>query len=378
VTEIPLGDSAHAHTLDFHTAERRVEHIRDYHRVLCGARGLHVTTSCFASWSRSGRANGAGKVVPTISTSSIASRSEKPHRIFFFDDNVELQGLKESPGICDLVDVETGEFVDFSVGRNGFERGRAGRHSVVIHSKEYNSVIVKVSVLDAIESKDYFLDIVREYSEPGEKIIIMMDVNSTIMCLDTVQTKDLSASLASVMFDLLDFCPASSFELSWADGPKVNISKRTQLKKLVKQATIADSAAYKSFFCNEANSRDFLKELFAHGEIRWPGVDESLDMETYERMFEEYLAVVEGGVSADGITKSWFALFEAMKTEHMMMLNSFGVDTRKVVRATQPDESNVLQVVVSFELWEARDVDKFKSQFAASDTLSLVPKCSRT
>jgi len=136
-------------------------------------------TSCFTTWRQNKKTNAYGKVIPAARVSA----SEHPSRVFFFDDNLELDGLDSSSGICSLRDVESGEFVDFAAGMNGFELGHAGRHTAVLHSSVYNSVLVKANILDAIEDPDYFTRIIRAHSAPGEKIVVFMDVNSTIICM---------------------------------------------------------------------------------------------------------------------------------------------------------------------------------------------------
>merc|ERR1712228_1071016 len=125
----------------------------------------------------------------------------------------ELDGLEGSSGICSLRDVKSGKFVDFAAGKNGFQLGHAGRHTAILHSSEYNCVLVKANILDAIEDPEYFTRIVRTYSRPDEKAIIFMDVNSTIICNDSVQSKDLSASLLSTMFELMELSPKGGVRL---------------------------------------------------------------------------------------------------------------------------------------------------------------------
>merc|ERR1711920_130167 len=97
--------------------------------------------------------NAYGKIIPTTHVST----SSQPLRVFFFDDNLELDGLEGSSGICSLRDVKSGKFVDFAAGKNGFELGHAGRHTAVLHSSEYNSVLVKANILDAIEDPKVLL-----------------------------------------------------------------------------------------------------------------------------------------------------------------------------------------------------------------------------
>merc|ERR1712151_38455 len=283
-------------------------------------------------------------------------------RVFFFDDNLELDGLEGSSGICCLRDVESGEFVDFAAGKNGFELGHAGRHTTILHSSVYNSVLVKANILDAIEDPDYFTRIVRTYSRQGEKAIIFMDVNSTIICNDSVQSKDLSASLLSTMFELMELSPKVAFDFGWGSCPPVSVQKKQSLKKLVKDITASDSDAYRSFF-SEDTCRSFFTQLAAFADITWSDALDPLGVEEFISMFKGYRGTISGGIDGNGITQSWFRCFDALSKEHALTLNSFGVDTRKVILATDPDESKVMQIAVNYELWDKRDVDKFEKQF---------------
>merc|ERR1711920_325456 len=347
-------------SLDLHGEDpTRADTLQYYYRVCAEATGLHVTTSCFTKWRQHKKINAYGKIIPTTHVST----SSRPLRVFFFDDNLELDGLEGSSGICSLRDVESGEFLDFAARRNGFELGHAGRHTAVLHSSEYNSVLVKANILDAIEDPDYFTRIVRAHSAPGEKIVVFMDVNSTIICNDSVQSKDLSASLLSTMFELMELSPKEAFDFGWGSCPPVSVQKRQSLKKLVKDVTAIDSDAYRSFF-SEATCRSFFSQLAALAEIRWSDALDPLGVEEFVSMFEEYRATISSGIDGNGITKSWFHCFDALNGEHALMLNSFGVDTRKVLLATNPDESNVMQIAVNYELWAKGDVEKFEKQFS--------------
>jgi hypothetical protein len=350
------------YNLDLHGGDvsSSADELRRYYAMCSRATGLHVTTSCFTSWRQHKKTNAYGKAIPTARVSSAPGR---PCRVFFFDDNLELDGLEGSSGICSLRDVESGEFVDFAPGRNGFELGHAGRHTAILHSREYNSVLVKANILDAIEDPDYFTRIVREFSAPGEKVVVFMDVNSTIVCNDSVQSKDLSASLLSTMFELMELSPRAGFEFAWGSCPPVSVQKKQSLKKLVKDITASNGDAYRSFF-SEATCRGFMSELLAFADIRWSDALDPLGVDDFVGMFNEYRGTISGGIDSNGITQSWFRCFDALSKEHALMLNSFGVDTRKVILATSPDESSVTQIVVNYELWDKRDVEKFEKQFA--------------
>jgi len=354
------GGIVNIYNFDLHNEAVRAEHLQRYYDVCRQSIGLHVTTSCFTTWRQNKKTNAYGKVIPT--TSSSGSSAGPAYRVFFFDDNLELDGVEAGPGICNLRDVEEGHFVDFAEGRNGYRAGRAGRHTVVMHSTEYNGVLVKANILDAIEDHDYFVKIIQQYSLPGEKIIVFMDVNSTIVCNDSVQSKDLSASLLSTMFELMELAPKTAFVMGWGDCKPVSVQKKQSLKKLVKDITASDYSAYKTFF-SEDNCRKFYVELSQKADIRWADAPNVMDVEDFIRLFYEYKDTISQGIDSDGITQSWFRCYEKLGMRHSLMLNSFGVDTRKVILATEGDESRVMQIAINYELWDKRDVEKFEAQF---------------
>jgi len=356
------AESVPIYNVDLHgDASLGASELQRYYAVCREATGLHVTTSCFTSWRQQRKTNAHGKVIPTV---RLSPASPLTSRVFFFDDNLELDGFEGSSGICSLRDVQSGEFVDFAVGRNGFQLGRAGRHTAILHSGEFNSVLVKANILDAIEDPDYFTRIVEEYSAPGEKAVVFMDVNSTIVCNDSVQSKDLSASLLSTMFELMELSPRTGFEFAWGACPPVHVQKNQSLKKLVKDLTASNIDAYRSFF-SEATCCGFMSTLLPYADIRWSDALETLGVDDFIGMFNEYMGTISGGIDSNGITRSWFRCFDALSREHALMLNSFGVDTRKVILATSSDESDVTQIVVNYELWDKRDVEKFEKQFCA-------------
>ncbi|CAK0801128.1 unnamed protein product [Prorocentrum cordatum] len=355
------GGSVLLYNFDLHGEARRAQ-LQTYFGICRQATGVHVTTSCFKVWRQNKKTNAFGKVIPTTPFAQMPSGAP-PVRVFFFDDNLDLHGAESDPGICNLRDTHTAKFVSFADGRNGFTRGRAGRHTSILHSTEYNSVLVKANILDAIEDKDYFHAIIEAYSKPGEKLIVYMDVNSTIVCNDSVQSKDLSASLLSTMFELMVLVPRSPFDFGWGSCPPVSVQKRCSLKSLVKDLTINDHRAYNAFF-SEANCQTFLNDLINFADVRWGDADENMTPTDFVTMYSKYLQTVSQGIDASGTAQSWFRCARAMQAEHLLMLNSFGVDTRKVVLATEPDETKVLQLCVNYELWDKRDVDKFGEQFA--------------
>merc|ERR1719436_1446307 len=111
---LPVDGNHHIFDINLYEGDQAKQNVERYY-TLCKNHGdLHVTTSCFAIWRKHKKTNGFAKVIPAI---PVADPDDV--RIFFFDDNLEWDGQEDSPGICNLRHVHTGEFVDFCEGRNG-------------------------------------------------------------------------------------------------------------------------------------------------------------------------------------------------------------------------------------------------------------------
>mmetsp|Transcript_17793 Transcript_17793/g.38108 ORF Transcript_17793/g.38108 Transcript_17793/m.38108 type:complete len:431 (-) Transcript_17793:154-1446(-) len=354
--KLPVGTDACVFDINLHEGMDVRQNIQEYLALCKMSVGLHVTTSCFALWRKQGKTNGSGKVIPVS-----CGEPEAP-RVFFFDDNLEWDGQHSSSGICNLRDTTTGEFVSFAEGENGFCVDHVARHTVIHHSDIYKAVLVKANILDAMEDPEYFTSIVERYVSPGEQIIIYMDVNSTIVCNDTIQGKDLGGTLLSTMFEFIELRPNAPFVLSFDGHDPIRIEKSKKLKTIVKEVTAKSHEAYGAFWTEDKCWRLF-SEVAQHGQVTWSGRPGAFSLDDCQSLFQEYLVSLGRIVNKDGIAPSWFQVFSKLKGEHAIFLNSFGVDTRKVILATVPDEQNVMQVTVNYDLWEARDVQKFEGQF---------------
>eukprot|EP00930_Biecheleria_cincta_P085948 TRINITY_DN7530_c0_g1_i1.p1 TRINITY_DN7530_c0_g1~~TRINITY_DN7530_c0_g1_i1.p1 ORF type:complete len:472 (-),score=75.17 TRINITY_DN7530_c0_g1_i1:48-1379(-) len=342
-----------------------------YYNMCKSQQLLHVTTSCFSVWRKSKKTNSSAKVIPAT---TFADELDAV-RVFFFDDNLEFEGKERSSGICNLRDVTTGEFVDFGEGNNGFTRSLAAKHTMIYSSSMYRTVLVKANILDAMENTAYFSEIIKEYSDPGERVLVYMDVNSTIVCNDSVQGKDAAASLLGTMFECIEFHPAGRMELEWKSYAKVSIDKPKTLKSLVKDMT-ADKDSYATFW-SEETCFSFVADLLSKGAVTWVGDSAGVTVESFRKSFQEYLTTIADATDKEGIVKSWYQVYTDLTTghlspkdgsQHVIFLNSFGVDTRRVVTSTVADESHVIQVTVNFELWEERDVKKFQAQFEKQES----------
>lgn len=353
---IPIFD------VNLHGEETRRQNVQRYYAMCKEYTGLHVTTSTFSIWREHKKSNGYAKVIPAVPSDGSADKGMGPGRIFFFDDNLEWGGKPGDTGICNLRDVRSGEFVDFMEGTNGFRKDRAGHHTVIHYSTEFRNVLVKANILDAINDPNYFDKIIKRYILPGEKIIVFMDVNSTIVCNDTVQSKDLASTLRSTMFEFVEFQPREPMDFKWKDLPETKIAKMKNLKAIVKDVTGQNREAYASFW-DQQQCDAFFETLQEKGTVRWAGQEGELNLSDYGKMFDEYLVALKKDIDRYGIASSWYTCYRSLQAKDVVMLNSFGVDTRKVVLATVADESKVMQITVNHELWEQRDVNKFEDQF---------------
>mmetsp|Transcript_120663 Transcript_120663/g.341194 ORF Transcript_120663/g.341194 Transcript_120663/m.341194 type:complete len:436 (+) Transcript_120663:69-1376(+) len=369
LSELHVNSSFRIFDIKLCAGADRARNLALYLQMCTERKDLLVTTSCFSEWKENNFINGHAKVIPAVRNGGV----ETPSCIFFFDDNLEFEGNADSPGICNLRDQETAEFVEFGEGRNGFTRTCFNRHTVVHSSSEYRNVLVKANILDALENEDYFTNIISAYTQPHEKVLVFMDVNSTIVCNDTSAGKDVPRTLLSVMFELIEMRPHRSTEFCW-DDETYKIEKVTSLKRLVKVLTKGDHGSYSNFWTLE-NCARLLALLLPLGEVGWASQAGPITSPAiFKLQFQTYMAAVSTVLSKSGIATSWFRCFDALQSRgHAVVLNSFGIDTRKVVLATVPDERRVMHITVDYELWHKCDVVKYESQFAGQLPLSFAP-----
>lgn len=141
------------------------------------------------------------------------------------------------------------------------------------------------------------------------------------------------------------------------------MDKPKTLKGLIKDMTLDDHEAYTQFWA-EKTCWDFLAQVLPKGEVRWVTGTEPMTVKSVRDLFMSYLEAVPGALDEDGITKSWFHLYSSKLHErHSTVLNSFGVDTRKVTLATISEERDLLHIAINHEMWDERDVKKFADQF---------------
>ncbi|CAE7250092.1 unnamed protein product [Symbiodinium necroappetens] len=368
LARIEVTSGRFVYNLDLHGKSAKGQNLRSYFEACSEHRKLQVTTSCFAAWRKNKKVNGFAKIIPVAKEGSWSQLADvddtRPCRVFFFDDNLEFGGKETSPGICNLRDMATGHFVEFAEGQNDFDQERFARHTIVQHSKLWRTVLVKANILDAMEDKEYFAKLIAKFSEPSDRLVVFMDVNATIVCNDTVQGKGLAATLLGTMFELMELRPnPPGFTLKWAGLNEIRVEKTQTLKALLKTMTADDHEAYTKFW-QEDNCWSFLSHVLQHGEVRWVTGTEPMTLDATKSLFSSYMRTVPSALDKDGITNSWFHVYAStLKDRHSTILNSFGVDTRKVTLATVSDETDVLHIAINHDMWDERDVKKYSDQF---------------
>jgi hypothetical protein len=370
-------DTVRIKNIDLHDRpQRNVKGYFDTHRDF---NGLHATTSCFSVWKDHGNTNGYGKVIPAARIGSGASKTPngQPLRIFFFDDNIDFSGCESnSSGICNLRDLETGAFVPFAVGKSGFKDRLYSEHTVIHWSDEYNTVLVKVNILDAMVNPEFFTEVIKEYSRPGEKVIAYVDINCTVVFSDVMTGKDKFSVLLSTMFEWIELRPSANSEIKWENFPPVKIKEGQPitLKKLVKKAV--DAEGYNHFWFHE-NCMKFLIMIMGYGTIYWSGGGE-VQLDVFEKQYEGYGKVMDKHVADTGIVSAWYTMVEkALIADddskpldpmapgpHLVMINTFGVDSRKLVLATLDKEEKVTLTTVNYEKWSMRDMKRYEAQYS--------------
>lgn len=357
--------------VNLHDEPGRSGNIVRYLELCMNSSTLLVTTSCYSIWNKHKKINCHAKVIPAVpvlggpKAAETYSHCFQNVRVFFFDDNLDLDGGEQSPGICNLRDINTGNFVEFGEGKNGFRHQVVARHTGVVYSTEYRTVLVQANILDALSDKNYFTNIISRFANYHEKILVFMDVNSTLVCVDTVKSKFSDEILLSTMFGLIDLKPRDAFDFVWDCQIAVKVDKPMTLKQIAKKITKDNHGYYNTFYMYE-NCKRFFTELSAFGDIKWSSSHVPITLEAFCRAYDEYKNLIAEGSTDEGIAQSWFECFQTLsKAGHTVCMNSFGVDTRKIVLHTVSDEHSVIQIAINFNHWDAKDVEKFEEQYGA-------------
>lgn len=326
--------------------------------------GLSVTTSCFPAWRQAKKTNRMAKVIPAV-----------PHRlegtrVFFFDDNINLHlgGGSDVEGIANLRNVETSEYVDFSAGQNGFTAHSIFRYTTVHQSTDYNNVLVQANILDAMTNPDYFQTIISRFSKPDERLIIFVDVNGTTMAEDTITVKSMAMVLMAEFFNFVDICPRTAgapLEIAWPGKPAVSVEKQQSLKSVVNKICNKDEVYYKAFWTLQ-NCEAFLQKLASQANLSWSRQEGKATVEPADFMteFNRSHEEIINSPMQDGVPQSWLRCYTALAEKgHHVIMNSFGVDTYRVLKQIAPDSKQILQLTVNYALWSDKDKKLWNTQF---------------
>mmetsp|Transcript_1171 Transcript_1171/g.2554 ORF Transcript_1171/g.2554 Transcript_1171/m.2554 type:complete len:449 (-) Transcript_1171:19-1365(-) len=370
-----LGYDLPIYSLELHRSSCSSDNLRRYYMICMEATDLMVTTSCFAVWKEGKFQNGCAKVIPAV---PVKDAGGSKARVFFFDDNINLHlgtsaGSSDAKGICNLRCVSKGEYIDFSDGKNGFTRETAFRHTLIHHSSEYQNVMVQVNILDAMSNPHYFTDIIKRYAKVGEKLIVYMDVNGTILWDDTIMNLGQEEVLLSTMLGCIEVRASGCQDFVWDSQRTVRLElgKPKSLKQLVHDLSGGDQEFYRTFW-NPKNCSRLLEELLPVGEIRWTSGETPekppLSPQGFADLYRSYMEEMESQNVAQGMTASWFRCLDMLREGgHAAVIQSFGMDTHRVVRRSVTDERKVLHIAVNVELWSERDRRMFAEQFQPAD-----------
>lgn len=393
------------YNLDLFTdSTKELEGLQRYYNLCKEASDLLVTTSCFSVWKNGKFRNGCAKVIPAIPVGSVDKG--RPTRVFFFDDNINLHlggssGSSDAKGICNLRDISKGEYIDFSEGKNGFVRESAKRHTLIHHSPEYCNVMVQVNILDAMSDPQYFVDIIKRYAKEGEKLIVYMDVNGTILWDDSIMGLGPDEVILSAMFGCIEVRPKSAVDFEWEDDrtsesePRhwcsstapgnrkfqlVHLDQQPQLlKQVVHSMSNGDDKLYHSFWQQKRCER-LLREVAHFGEVglRSSSLEgeggATLSPEGFTDLYRMYMAELTKQEMALGITTSWFKCLSMLRDGgHSVVIQSFGMDTLRVVRNSVKNPREVVNIAVNHELWSDRDKSEFANQFRKYDLQTAKP-----
>jgi len=364
--------------LSLHDGDCR-EGLIDFYNICLRAKDLMVTTSCFANWKSGGCTNAFGKVIPAPPV-----RTASP-RIFFFDDNINLHlgkkcGAPDAKGICNLRDISTNEYVEFSEGSNGFMCERSHRHTLVHHSSLYQVVLVQASILDAVLDEEYFSSIISKYKQDGEDIIVFMDVNGTILSSDTIMELDSKQLLLNTLCGFVEVRPRAPCRIIF-QGRAIELEKPVMLKQLILDHNT--NGAEKSRQSAAERSKTFTREWLEKLLLK---LSEVADLGWYQKeggvQPSEFLEALDGHMaclaehddnangsspSSSGLTRSWMRCVQSLRQEKQtIVLNSFGVDAHRVLVHSRPDHECALHLAVNSELWSERDRTQFHQQLQAA------------
>merc|ERR1711972_435641 len=149
------------------------------------------------------------------------------------------------------------------------------------------------------------------------------------------------------MFEFVELQPKSAFEFSWEERAPVKIDKPMSFKQLLKKISNDDTGYYQSFYEPSRCESLFLK-VAAFADIKWMARKSEagvLSLEEFVSTYIEYQETMAHGANDMGITMSWFRCYDYLKDgHHSTCLNSFGIDSKKVLSQTVPGDADVMHV----------------------------------
>jgi hypothetical protein len=149
------------------------------------------------------------------------------------------------------------------------------------------------------------------------------------------------------MFRFAEARPDEPFEFRWGSQPPVTINKPSSLTQIVKEISHNDNHFYHDFWHYES-CHNFMQELTKCASISWLQQEDHITLEAFftgyaDCVKKEVQCTKEGRATDDGVTISWLQCYKWLKEEgHSVVLNSFGVDTQRVVAPSVKDSREVL------------------------------------
>lgn len=180
-------------------------------------------------------------------------------------------------------------------------------NTIICFSPLYNVTLVRVNLLDALMDDGYFVSIVKKFSRPGEKCLINVDINATIIFGDLIAKKDEAHVLTSTMFETIAIrTPPATAASPGKIVPKKPFlfmgkvqnllpDKSYSVKKLIRQM-FSKEEARKAFNPNEAN--ELLKECFACGQVAMG--EKIITLEDFQRLYHGYYDKIKRTVEKGG------------------------------------------------------------------------------
>lgn len=91
--------------------------------------------------------------------------------------------------------------------------------------------------------------------------------------------------------------------------------------------------------------------------------DRNLKAEDFERLYHDFGEMLARTVNK-GVVRAWFELHRQYKDKHLIMLNTYGVDSLRVLELTLENwNADVKAFLVNYDLWNANDKRQFKDQY---------------